>query len=196
MLESRHMSVKFGLLGILARQSQHGYELKRSFEQVTGGFWRLNHGQIYQSLDALAAEGLVSYTVQPLDAAPDRKVYAVTESGRRALDEWLAGGEARVRPLRDELFVRLAVMTDRPLADTLALLAGYRRSYAQHMRELTRNKNDLAKRHAGPDSGSEPLDLTVEGLLLEAAIYHCEADLRWLDRCEAVLAAAREDVAS
>lgn len=190
------MSVKFGLLGILARQSQHGYELKRSFEQVTGGFWRLNPGQIYQSLEALAAEGLVSYTVQPLDAAPDRKVYAVTESGRRALDEWLASGEARVRPLRDELFVRLAVMTNRPLEESLALLADYRRRYAQHMRELTRNKNELAKRDAAPEGGAAPLDLTIEGLLLEAAIYHCEADLKWLDLCDAVLAAAREGAAS
>jgi len=24
----------------------------------------------------------------------------------------------------------------------------------------------------------------MESLLLDAAIYHCEADLRWLDHCE------------
>ncbi len=188
------MSVKFGLLGILARQAQHGYELKRSFERITGGFWRLNHGQIYQSLDALAAEGLVSFTVQPHESAPDRKVYAVTEVGRRALDDWLASGDARVRPLRDELFVRLAIMTDRPMADTLELLAAHRRNYAQHMRELTRAKNALAE-DAGEGSQSEA-DEAVEALLLEAAIYHCDADLRWLDHCEAVLAAARRGESS
>lgn len=196
MLESRHMSVKYGLLGILARRSQHGYELRRTFERATGGFWRLNPGQIYQSLDALEAEGLVSHQVEAHDSAPDRKVYAVTEPGRRALAAWLEGGEARVRPLRDELFVRLAVMTDRPLEESLALVAAHRRSYSRHLRELTRARNDLAEAAAGaeqtpPDRGAE-----METLLLDAAIFHCEADLRWLDHCETTLMAARRGEAS
>lgn len=183
------MSVKFGLLGILARQAKHGYDLKRAFEQATGGIWRVNTGQIYQSLDALAADGLVSFTVEPHDNAPDRKVYEVTDRGRQALEGWLENAEARVRPLRDELFVRLAVMTERPTSEALDLLHAYRRRYAQHMRELTRAKRSMSE----PTAGKEPAgwDATVESLLLEAAIYHCDADLRWLDHCEAVLVAAR-----
>jgi len=187
------MSVKYGLLGILARRSQHGYELRRTFERATGGFWRLNPGQIYQSLESLESDGLVSHRVEAQGATPDRKVYAVTEDGRRALAGWLEGAEARVRPLRDELFVRLAVMTDRPLEESLALVAAHRRSYAGHLRELTRARNLLVD---DAPRGSPDRDAVVGTLLLDAAIFHCEADIRWLDHCETSLLASREGEAS
>lgn len=189
------MSVKYGLLGLLARQAQHGYELKRTFDQLTGGFWELNHGQIYQSLERLAADGLVSYTVQREENAPERKVYDVTERGRRALDNWLARSDARVRPLRDELFIRLAVMAHRSPSELRELLGGYRQTYSRHMRELTRSKNDAARAFEAAGS-EERRELEVEGLLLDAAIFHCEADLRWLDHCEAALAARQRRAAS
>ena len=189
------MSVKYGLLGLLAREAQHGYELKRSFEQFTGGFWELNHGQIYQSLERLASDGLVNYTVESAENAPERKVYEVTERGRQALDRWLERSNARVRPLRDELFVRLAVMASRPPQQLLALLGEYRQTYSEHMRELTLAKRQSAALHTVPD-GATGAELEVEQMLLDAAIFHCEADLRWLDHCEAKLAARQRREAS
>ncbi len=186
------MSVKYGLLGLLARQAQHGYELKRSFEQFTGGFWELNHGQIYQSLERLAADGLVSFTVESAENAPERKVYETTEKGRQALARWLERRNVRVRPLRDELFVRLAVMADQPPQRLRELIADYRHTYSEHMRELTlakRRSAQAAQPGAGPDA-------EVEQMLIDAAIFHCEADLRWLDHCEAKLAARQRREAS
>ncbi len=199
------MSVKYGLLGLLARQAQHGYELKRSFDQLTGGVWELNHGQIYQSLERLAADGLVRFTVERDDNAPDRKVYDVTERGREALDEWLSHTDARVRPLRDELFVRLAVMAHHPPAEVRQLLAAYRQTYSEHLRSLTRAKQRALRERDGSgrpeEAGTEaskadPKELEVELLLLDAALFHCEADLRWLDHCEATLAARQRREAS
>ncbi|MFA5550879.1 MAG: PadR family transcriptional regulator [Trueperaceae bacterium] len=189
------MSVKYGLLGLLARQAQHGYELKRSFEQFTGGFWELNHGQIYQSLERLAQDGLVSYTVESAENAPERKVYEVTSKGQQALDRWLERSNARVRPLRDELFVRLAVMAHKPPHQLRSLIADYRSTYSEHLRELTLTKrqSDAA---AAAASGEPALEFEVEQMLLEAAIFHCEADLRWLDHCEAKLAARQRREAS
>ena len=112
------MSVKFGLLGILAKKPQHGYELKRTFEQITGGFWQLNYGQIYQTLDRLESEGFVTFTVEREESVPDKKVYEITREGRDALQRWIAEPDPRPRPLRDELFIRLAVMSGgRPRAD-------------------------------------------------------------------------------
>ena len=189
------MSVKYGLLGLLAREAQHGYELKRSFEQFTGGFWELNHGQIYQSLERLAADGLVNYTVESAENAPERKVYEVTEKGRLALDRWLERSNARVRPLRDELFVRLAVMASRPPQQLLALITEYRQTYSEHMRELTLAKRRSAQADVAAEARS-PAELEVEHMLLDAAIFHCEADLRWLDHCEAKLAARLKREAS
>src|SRR5690606_35176145 len=167
------MSVKYGLLGFLARQAQHGYELKRTFEQFTGGFWQLNQGQIYQSLLALESEGLVRHTVEHDDTAPDRKVYDVTAAGRRALDAWLDNPMPRARPLRDELFIRLAVMADGPTDQLLELVSAHRSVYLDKMAELTRAKNRVAD-DAATSAGARRDDLAMEALLLDAAIYHCE----------------------
>lgn len=178
------MSVKYGLLGILARQPQHGYELKRTFEQITGGFWQLNYGQIYQTLDRLEGDGFVTFTVEHDDTAPDRKVYEITGAGKNALDDWLSSPDPRPRPLRDELFIRLAVMADGPLSPLLDLLAAHRDTYLQKMRELTALKSDLEERAEGDADGSGAL---IESLLMDAALFHAEADLRWLEHCEAKL---------
>lgn len=180
------MSVKYGLLGLLARQPLHGYELKRTFEQVTGGFWQLNFGQIYQTLDRLEHEGWVTHTVEQDEAAPERKVFSLTAAGREALDAWLAHPEAKVRPLRDELFIRLAVMAETDLEAKIEVLDAYRAAHLAHMQELTRAKHDLQERV--PDG--------IETLLLDAAIFHADADLRWLDHCESVLRAAARGTAN
>ena len=177
------MSVKYGLLGILAKQPQHGYELKRTFEQITGGFWELNYGQIYQTLDRLESDGYVTFTVEHEDNVPDKKVYAITSSGRGALSEWLDNPDPRPRPLRDELFIRLAVMAAGDVQQIFELLEAHQQIYLQKMSELTRTKTQLKALGTG---GSDAL---IEELLIDAALFHAEADVKWLEHCEAKLRA-------
>ena len=137
------MSVKYGLLGILAKKPQHGYELKRTFEQITGGFWELNYGQIYQTLDRLETEGLVTFSIEHEDNVPDKKVYAITNHGQDALMDWLGNPSPRPRPLRDELFIRLAVMSNTQSSGSaiLNLLECHQEIYLEKMSELTCEKD-------------------------------------------------------
>ncbi len=182
------MSVKYGLLGILSKRSQHGYELKRSFEQITGGFWELNYGQIYQTLDRLESEGFVTYTTLQEDNVPDKKVYAITEAGRGALQAWLAHPEPRPRPLRDELFIRLAVMSAGEVSPIFTLLEAHAQIYLAKMQTLTEAKTLLREAALTPVGAGLP-EALVEELLIDAALFHAEADLRWLEHCEARLRA-------
>ena len=179
------MSVKYGLLGILARKAQHGYELKRSFEQITGGFWALNYGQIYQTLDRLETEGLVTFHVEQKANVPDKKVYEITDEGRGALDDWLANPHPKPRPLRDELFIRLAVMANFELSPVFDLLDKHQGIYLKKMTELTKTKAAL---RASQDGVSDT-DHLIEDLLIDAALFHAEADLKWLEHCERKLKA-------
>ena len=181
------MSVKFGLLGILAKKPQHGYELKRSFEQLTGGFWDLNYGQIYQTLDRLESEGFVSHTVEHKESVPDKKVYAITGAGESALSAWLDNPDPRARPLRDELFIRLAVMSSGEIAPVLALLEAHQALYLDKRAELTRAKAGV-ERDTFTYKGGIP-DALIEDLLIDAALHHTEADIKWLERCETRLRA-------
>ena len=47
------MSVRQGLLALLAEGEAYGYQLRSDFEQRTGGTWPLNIGQVYTTLDRL-----------------------------------------------------------------------------------------------------------------------------------------------
>ena len=180
------MSVKYGLLGILAKKPQHGYELKRTFEQITGGFWELNYGQIYQTLDRLESDGFVTFTVEQEDNVPDKKVYEITHDGRDALRTWIDNPEPRPRPLRDELFIRLAVMTSGDVNSMLDLVEAHQRIYLTKMSELTRAKTKVSSNL--PQSNTVP-DALIEDLLIDAALFHAEADVKWLEHCEAKLKA-------
>ncbi len=53
------MSVKFGLLALLAEAPTHGYQLKTDFERRTANQWALNIGQVYTTLQRLERDGLV-----------------------------------------------------------------------------------------------------------------------------------------
>lgn len=172
------MSVKYALLGILAEKEHHGYELKCRFDERVGDFWSLNYGQIYTTLDRLEREGLVEWRGEAQPHRPDRKVYRITPKGRRELEEWLSRPVGKTRPLRDELFVKLVFMDrSRPEA-LLELIAGQKEIYMRRMSALTKRKVELGRR-------VEKGELLVTDLLIDAALFHAEADLRWLAHCEA-----------
>src|SRR5437764_15431138 len=56
------MSLRFGVLGLLAEEPLHGYEVKTRFEEMLGGTWKVNIGSVYQVLQRLERDGLVEAT--------------------------------------------------------------------------------------------------------------------------------------
>jgi DNA-binding PadR family transcriptional regulator len=161
---------KYALLGMLAKQPQHGYDLKSRFEDALGGTWPLNIGQVYTTLARLERDGFVEAETVPQNRAPDRRVYALTRSGAAELDRWLAEPMGDSVALKDEVFVKALVCAFVPGSDPLGTV---RLQRAASMRLLA----DLDAMRA--DSGSE-----MTALLLEGAMLHVEADLRWLELWE------------
>lgn len=179
-----YMSVKYAMLGILAEKDLHGYELKSSFDEKVGEFWSLNYGQIYSTLDRLEREDLVTHDRRSQDRRPDRKIYSITRKGRKELDEWLSAPVSRVRALRDEFFVKLVFMDKNDPAPVLDLIEKQKALYLTQMNRLTHQKVELKKKKPKP-----PDALTTE-LLMDAGLFHAEADIRWLTLCESKIKAA------
>src|SRR5580698_5087465 len=82
----------FAMLGLLSLGPRTGYELRKLSEVSIRHFWRESYGQIYPSLRALEAQGLVARKPEMggVRGRPNRQVYAITEAGEAALREWLA----------------------------------------------------------------------------------------------------------
>jgi DNA-binding PadR family transcriptional regulator len=175
------MSVKFAMLGILAEKDLHGYELKSSFDEKVGEFWSLNYGQIYSTLDRLEKDDLVTHDLQTQERRPDKKIYSITGKGRSELEEWLSTPVHKVRALRDEFFIKLVFMDRKDPGPILELIEKQKALYFKQMNKLTNRKVSLKTSEQG-DS------LTAE-LLMDAGLFHAEADIRWLELCAAKIKA-------
>jgi len=165
------MSIRQGLLALLQQGPMYGYQLRTEFESRTGGTWPLNVGQVYTTLSRLERDGLV----EPAGEDGKHVVYRCTEAGAVELREWFARPvNADGRP-RDELAIKLALAIGSPGVDVHAVIQGQRTHALRTLRDYTRLKADVAE-----------TDLTWQ-LVLDSLIFGVEAEIRWLDHCEARL---------
>lgn len=170
--------VPFTLLGLLERDPSHGYELKHDYDRYVGLGRSLPFGQVYATLARLARDGKVlAGGVEP-GAGPDRKLYTITDVGRRDVAAWLSEPIEPEPHLQTVLFAKvvLSLMLGRSAENYLQI---QRSAHLQRMRELTE-----LKRTGG----------TMEPLLADYGLFHLEADLRWIDLTEARLQALKEMV--
>jgi DNA-binding PadR family transcriptional regulator len=164
------MSLKYGILGLLAEEPQHGYEVKTRYEALFGGTWELNIGQVYTTLQRLERDGLVDAVGERGDRGRQR--YALTDVGMRALQDWLQQPEEEPQQLRQDIYLKLLLISRLANGNLEGLLARQRRVYLQRLRDLS----DLERR--ARQDGRYDLVLLIQG-----AILHTEADLKWIDVC-------------
>lgn len=100
------MALSHAIMTALLDDELSGYDLMRKFETSLGFFWAASHQQIYQELKKLARQGWLSATAVAQDGRPDKIVYALTDAGRRGLEEWVRE-QSRCKPAKDDLFVKL-----------------------------------------------------------------------------------------
>jgi DNA-binding PadR family transcriptional regulator len=166
--------MRLPLLALLAKEPAHGYELKGQLERMFGDAYPSpNIGQIYLTLQRLEKAGLVRGEDVVQAGRPNKRIYEVTPAGREAVDAWLAEPSDGPR-VRDDFFMKLALAPLAGVTDRLELINRQRRFYLTQMRALSRREA------AGDDN-------RIAGLLVEGAMLHVQADLDWLERCQAEL---------
>ena len=85
------MNVPTTLLGLLEPAPSHGYELKREYDELFADNGRpLSFGQLYGTLSRLERDGQIAVLGAEPGEGPDRKRYAITESGVTQLDSVIA----------------------------------------------------------------------------------------------------------
>lgn len=176
------MSVKLGLMVLLAERAMYGYELRSEFETRTGGTWPLNVGQVYTTLARLERDGLVE--PRGVADAEGRIAYALTPAGREVSAGWWRTPVTREASPRDELVIKLALAVTTPGVDVSAVVQTQRTAAVRHLRELTRLK---AAGLPSPDESTSTSELNWL-LILEHHLFAAEAEARWLDHVEAALA--------
>lgn len=200
------MNAQLTLLGLLAIEPNYGYELKKLYDQFFGRDKPILTGQIYSTLNRLVRDHKVepvpaaalnsdpatdnaANSTAALDAAatastlaahikakatakpqgPSQIQYQITPDGLATLHTWLTTPEEIGEHLRSTFYckVMLALLVD---GDPHQYIDSQRHTHLTAMRQLVR------RQLATPD--------VAEQLLLDGAIYHIDADLKWMDKAE------------
>jgi DNA-binding PadR family transcriptional regulator len=170
------MSIPMALLGLLQSGPRHGYDLKLQHDERFPLAKPLAFGQVYSTLGRLERDGYVDVTEQESAGGPERTVYGLTSAGRAHVTEWVRAPEPPAPHVANALFAKLVVAILGG-ADGSDYLDVQRTAHLVRMRELTKTRRE-----------GDP----AQALAADYALFHLEADLRWLETSLTRLAALRE----
>jgi DNA-binding PadR family transcriptional regulator len=166
------MPLQHAVLALLAERPSYGYELKANFEHTIGPQWgSLNIGHLYQILDRLVRDGLVSGSRVAQEDRPDKIVYRLTAAGRAELDGWLAEPVVRQGGYRDDFFLKLVAAARLGRERLAQVIAAQRDAYLAELHALG------VLEHAHRD---DPL----VSLLIRAAVLHTQANVAVVELAE------------
>ncbi len=140
------------------------YDMKRAVERSLGNFWSFPHTQLYTEPERLANSGYLDEERE--EGGRRRRVYSLTEAGRRALDEWRSDPTGELAELRDPALLKLFFGSE-PSALAAAQVEAHRAKLAEYER-LRR-----------ADAGSGPRG---PWLTLDAGIEHERMMIRFWSR--------------
>ncbi|MCC6376010.1 MAG: PadR family transcriptional regulator [Microbacteriaceae bacterium] len=126
------MNVRMCLLAILSLGDCYGYQLKNEFERRTGRTWKLNVGQVYNTLDRLERDGLVKRSPESFDG---QIPYSLTSSGKLEFLAWASIGETTAA-LGEEQVSRIAFLTTILGSEVQTLILALRERLTSQLAEL------------------------------------------------------------
>ncbi len=105
----RPPGMEVALLGLLLQEPQYGYQLHQMISDPSGlGLvWHIKQSQLYALFSKLESDGCVTSTLQNQDPHPPRRVFELTELGRRKFFDWLTSPVTAPRLVRQDFFAKL-----------------------------------------------------------------------------------------
>lgn len=173
-------TLKYAILGLVNRNPLTGYDITKAFNESLVEFWYAKHSQIYPELKKLTDEGLISYETVIQGEKLEKKLYTITEKGKKSLQKWLAKDEP-LEPTPKDIFRLKAYFCDE--MDNITLLKQFENTLNKHserleylessMEELLKNK-DVSK-ISSPSFG--------DYIILNGAIMREKNYIDWLNDC-------------
>lgn len=145
------MDVKTLCLGALSFGEATGYDIKKFFECTFSYFFVASYGSIYPALADLTEKGWVACHCEAQDGKPDKKVYALTDTGRAAFAQEL-GRTPPNHKIRSEFLVLMYFAHLLP-KDKIADLVDQRVTEFERALEHIR---EFEQRHGGDECSSPP----------------------------------------
>jgi DNA-binding PadR family transcriptional regulator len=167
------MTLRLAILGFLNREELSGYDLKRKFAEEIYVHWSGNNNQIYRTLTELRRDDLVIATVQTPGRGPAKKLYSITDRGRRELRSWLLEGPEPPQ-FRNAFLARLSMVELLPDSEVRRLVDEYRQLVETEL-ILCRERARRARQSFGDTDRSALLQEAIHRRWIE----YYEGELSW-----------------
>ena len=176
--------VELIVLGLLAEEPMHGYDLLERFRTRSMGFWvDVGKASVYQALVRLERGGLVSGRDREGVGGPERRVFQITRAGRSRLDDGLAERAGELAPYGSEAVTALGFAHLLSASEARAAVGTRTRSVTDLLDELrTERARVVDERGNGR---------TVANALLDRQEALAKAELAWLKGFRASLGKLR-----
>ncbi|WP_430867973.1 PadR family transcriptional regulator [Demequina aurantiaca] len=164
------------ILGMLAEQPLHGYQLRKQLGSELGPFRALSYGSLYPCLKRMVAADLIAADAEEAEdafAAASRRsriAYRLTDAGKARLADELASAGAS--SWDDDAFdVRFSMFNKTDSATRLRILEGRRTRLAERLEEVS---DGMQQRRERNDA------YTTE--LQRHGLERVEREVQWLDQ--------------
>ena len=132
------------VLGLLAEQDRYAYEIEEEIKARNLRTWaRIGFSSIYHALSTLEKKGLVTSENADSPVGPDRKVYAITDAGRRVLRDGALTRLAEKLPLPSSFYVGLSLIGQIEHAAVLEALRRHAEQVSMRRTEMTKIAADV-----------------------------------------------------
>ena len=169
------VSIRHFILGLLTRQPMSGYDIKRFLKSLSWLIDSPSFGSLYPALHALLADDLATVEIISRQDKPPRKIYTITEKGRKVVQEW------KDRPVAPG---------DSLKAFVLRVILASNLSPAGLVAHLEQRHAQVAAHHLALEQTAQKMDDRGdlgERLALDYGLAVAAAELAWLDRTLAQL---------
>ena len=170
--------LRIAILTLLADRDYSGYDLSKAFDASITHVWAASQSQIYPELRKLEENGQICGQDVPQDGRPDKRVYALTDAGRRSLIDWVAEPPTSLT-IRDPFQLRAINLGRLPPERASELVCEQRALLRARLTTLEAIASLLEERGHVP--GEAWNDQLGSRLTVEAGILTARAYLNWCD---------------
>jgi DNA-binding PadR family transcriptional regulator len=162
--------VEVVVLGLLAEEPMHGYELLERMNDRGMSHWaEVARASVYQAMRRLEDEGSITSKLEDGTEGPDRRVYRIARSGR---DRLRRGVAERLRTGGEEAPTALGFVHHLSGAQARAGLAAHEAALKQQLSDVEARRT--------PGSADRGSGRTTASRMLERQASLIAADLAWL----------------
>jgi DNA-binding PadR family transcriptional regulator len=179
------MALRNAVMAALLEGEASGYDLAKGFDASVANFWMATPQQLYRELDRMEAEGLILARLVEQERRPNKRVFSLTDAGRRALRAFTAE-PPRPTAIRDELLVKVQAV-DAGDADAVVAAIRERGQWAQaKLARYERLRDRLLSGRSEEDYLMQAERVGPYLTLLRGLAFERE-NLRWAEQTLAVL---------